>query len=262
MIRRRYVDGPSGQVHLRESGAASGTVPLVCLHATAYSSRSFEPLMRALGDARHVIAIDAPGYGESDPPPVRPDIAAYAAAMLVAIDAALGQGEFDLLGYHTGVTIACELALRSPERVRQLAVMGIPYLRALDFDAWRTKLATPHILSDDLDQFDERWDYLVAKRPEGLSLEQGFANFVDELRAWPNGSWAHEAMFDWDAAANLPRLAVPVVVLNPPTHLASASRVAAALIPGAQIIEMDDVGGAPLQFAAAAIAALLSSSAA
>ena len=42
----------------------------MCLHATAYSSRSFEPLMRALGSSRHVLAIDLPGYGDSDPPTV------------------------------------------------------------------------------------------------------------------------------------------------------------------------------------------------
>ena len=56
MIERRYVRGRFGQVHLRESGVASGAVPLVCLHATAYSSRSFEALMRALAQM--------PGYLE------------------------------------------------------------------------------------------------------------------------------------------------------------------------------------------------------
>ena len=46
LIRRVYVDGPFGQVHARITPAVAGTTPLVCLHATAYSSRTFIPLMQ------------------------------------------------------------------------------------------------------------------------------------------------------------------------------------------------------------------------
>ena len=108
MIRKRYADGGYGQIHLRENAAAPGT-PLVCLHATAYSSRSFTALLDALDGRRHAIAPDMPGYGESDPPPAPLDIAGYGEAMLPALPA-----RFDLFGYHTGVSIAVEIAIRHP----------------------------------------------------------------------------------------------------------------------------------------------------
>ena len=255
MICKRYVDGPYGQIHLRESGAQSGTVPLVCLHATAYSSLSFGALMHAYGDSRHVIAPDLPGYGESDAPVTKPDMAGYADA----IAAVIGDGPVDLFGYHTGVYVAAELALRHPALLRRMTYMGVPYFQALDYEHWRAKLATPHSLGTDLAQFDERWSYLVDHRPAGVSLERGFANFVDELKAWPNGSWAHEAMFAWDADARLPKVGCPVTVLNPQGHLAVASRVAAALIPCAKVIELPELNGAVLELHADKIAAIIPS---
>ena len=181
MIAKRYVHGPFGQIHLRESGAESETVPLICLHATAYSSRSFEPLMRAFGETRYLVALDLPGYGNSDAPCTKPDMAGYADAIIDAV----GEGQVDLFGYHTGVYVAAELALRHPARVRQMVWMGVPYFQAMDFEYWRARLATPHVLGDALEQFAERWDYLVANRPSGVSLQRGFGNFVDDLKAWP-----------------------------------------------------------------------------
>ena len=255
MIRKRYVDGPFGQIHLRESGGVSGTVPLICLHATAYSSRSFERLMRAFGDTRHVIALDLPGYGESDAPAVKPDMTGYADA----VAATIGNDPVDLFGYHTGVYVAAELALRHSAKVRRMTFMGVPYFQALDFDLWRAKLATPHRFGTDLDQFTERWAYLVNGRPTGVSLERGFANFVDELKASPNGSWAHEAMFAWEADTRLPLIDCPVTVLNPKGHLAGASRAAAALIPNATVVELPDLNGAVLELHADRIARLIPS---
>lgn len=255
MIRKRYLAAGQRQLHARESGWESSGVPLVCLHATAYSSRSFEPLMHALGNRRHVIAIDLPGYGDSDPPSVAPDIACYARM----IGEALETEQIELFGYHTGVAIATELALLAPRRVSQLTFMGIPHFRALDFAKWRTRLSTPHRLEPKLEQFAERWDYLVANRPAGLSLHRGFENFVDELKAWPDGARAHQALFAYDLEENLAQLPQPVTVINPSGHLAEASRVAAALIPHARLVELPDLAGAVLESEAATIAALIPS---
>ncbi len=242
-IRRYYVEGPFGQVHARMTAAVAGTVPLVCLHATAYSSRTFVPLMNQAADARQVIAIDLPGYGESDAPGAQVDIAAYADAMAIAIRALADPGPVVPLGYHTGVYVGAELAIRHPDLVDRLVLIGIPYFQALDLAFWRAKLGGRHVLGDTLAQFGERWDFFVASRARDVSLERGFENFVDELKAWPNGWWAHDAMFAYDSDARLPVLRQPVLVLNPAGHLAHPSRVAAALIPRAHVLEMPDVTG-------------------
>jgi len=242
-IRKCYVDGPFGQVHARMTAAVAGTVPLICLHATAYSSRTFVPLMNQAMGAHQVIAIDLPGYGESDAPGTQIDIAAYADAVATAIRALAGPGPVVLLGYHTGVYVGVELAIRHPDLIARLVLIGIPYFQALDLAYWRGKLGARHVLGDTLTQFDERWDFFVTNRARDVSLERGFENFVDELKAWPNGWWAHDAMFAYDSDARLPILNQPVLVLNTAGHLAHPSRVAAALMPCAQVVEMSDVTG-------------------
>lgn len=245
-IRRGYADGPHGQVHYRATPKVAGKAPLVALHATAYSSQSFIPLMQALAGVQQVIAIDAPGYGESDAPAAPIGMAGYADAIAPAI-ADLCDAPPVILGYHTGVYIAAELAIT--HSALALVLIGVPYFQALDFDGWRQKLATPHHLGDDLSQFAERWAYFVTNRHASVTLERGFRNFVDELKAWPDGARAHQAMFDYDSDARLPLVGQPVLVLNPEGHLAHPSRRAAALLPASTVEEMPDVSGPVLELA-------------
>ena len=70
-MRRAYADSRFGQLHYRALGPTAGRAvqpTLICLHATAYSGQTFEPLMPWLAHERRVIALDTPGYGQSDGP--------------------------------------------------------------------------------------------------------------------------------------------------------------------------------------------------
>ncbi|WP_394762674.1 alpha/beta fold hydrolase [Phenylobacterium sp.] len=237
VLSRRYVGAPGHQVHLLEGGGERQGPPLYCLHATAYSGRSFSPLLEALAARRRVAAIDAPGYGASDPPPEPITVTGYAHAIDAALDAA-GEAEVDLFGYHTGALIAAELARLRPDRVRRVVLIGVPYFEGAERAAWRKRLAHPMRLTESFSQFAEKWAYFVDDRPPGISLARGFDNFVDELRAYPDGWWAHEAAFTFDAVNGLAQVRQPVLVLNPNSHLAAASRRAAAALPRGELIEL------------------------
>lgn len=245
-VRKTYVDGPYGQIHARLTPPVAGAAPLVCLHATAYSSQSFLPLMQALGQKRQVIAIDMPGYGESDAPPQPIAMSGYAQSALTAIDV-LVDGPATLLGYHTGCYAATEMAIAQPTKIDRIVLIGVPYFQALDFDTWKAKLSARHHLTDDLDQFAERWSYFITSRHPEVTLRRGFANFIDELKAWPNGWWAHDAMFAYDSDARLPLIKQPVLILNPSGHLAPASRIAGSLIRRCSIQDMSDLSGPVLE---------------
>ncbi len=247
-VRKVYIDGSFGQVHARLTPPIAGVRPLVCLHATAYSSRSFLPLMQALGGQRQMIAIDMPGYGESDAPPQPIAMADYAQSTLVAL-AGLVDGPVDLLGYHTGCYAATEMGIAERDRIDRIILIGIPYFQALDLDFWRARLAAPHRLTDQFDQFADYWAYFITGRHAKVTLERGFANFVDELKAWPNGWWAHDAMFAYASGTRLPLVRQPALVLNPAGHLASASRAAAVLIEHCVVRELPGVSGPVLEVA-------------
>jgi pimeloyl-ACP methyl ester carboxylesterase len=250
---KRYLSLGSGQVHLLESGARDWRAPLYCLHATAYSGQTFRPLMERLAGKRRIVAPDTPGYGGSDRPAKRWTMAQYADAMAQVIEATDG-GPADVLGYHTGAFIAAELAIRRPALVRRLILIGVPFYVGAARAERLAALAHRSKLTDDGKQFSSRWLYLVKDRPKGMSLERGFANFVDELRAYPQEWWAHDAAFTWPAETRLPLVTQPVLVINPDNHLSIPSRQAAALMQDCRVLEVPHLSHAIFEVASAEIA--------
>lgn len=123
-IRRGFADVPGGQVHYREAGRGLGR-SLVLIHASPGSSLMLAPLLSAFGATRHAIATDTAGNGDSRVAlGEAPAIADFAACHLAALDA-LGIGRFDLYGTHTGASIAAEIAIAAPHRVRRLILDGV-----------------------------------------------------------------------------------------------------------------------------------------
>jgi pimeloyl-ACP methyl ester carboxylesterase len=232
-----------------EAATAGAAPPLYALHGTAYSGRTFAPLMTEL-PGRRIVALDTPGYGGSTRPSEPWTVEQYAEALSEAISAG-GERQVDLLGYHTGALLALQVAAARPALVRRLVLIGAPYFPDPEArSAWRAKLAEPMRLTERLDQFEERWDFLVAGRAPGASLEQGFAHFVDELRAWPYGFWAHEAAFTFDPSACVAQVRQPTLVLVPDTPLAEPSRQLARRLTDAQVVELPHLSHGVLDIAA------------
>jgi len=258
---RRYVGAPGRQIHLTEGGrpsiATASSSPLACLHGAPASGASFIPFLTAMAQRRHVLALDIPGYGGSDPPEQRLDIAGYADLLGEALDEALEGGRdksVDLFGHSTGALIAVELARRRPERVRRMVLMSVPYFVGAEQAVWRHRLARPHTLTDDLGQLDARWRRLVIDREWGVSLERGFEAFVDELRAYPRDWWAHDAAFGFDVETAFSEVQQPVLVLNPANTLAQASRRAAWALPDGHLVDLPLLHNAPFDVGAEELA--------
>jgi pimeloyl-ACP methyl ester carboxylesterase len=249
-LRADYMNVSWGQAHrLTSGGASAGGLPIYAFHGTAYSGRTFAPLMRAMPD-RRIVALDTPGYGASTRPPKPWTLERYAAALAEVLDAS-DDKRVDLLGYHTGALLAILVAAARPELVRRLMLIGVPFFpdKAERLD-WRERLARPMFLGETLDQLQERWDYLVTGRAREASLATGFAHFVDELKAYPYGFWAHEAAFSFDPSAALEAVTQPTLILNPATPLAEASRRAGDRIARARVVELPGIGHGVLDIAA------------
>jgi pimeloyl-ACP methyl ester carboxylesterase len=125
-ILRGFVEIEEGQVHYRRSRTTDAdSLPLIMLHASPGSSRMLTGMIALMGRSRRVIATDTLGNGDSAAPrQTAPTIADFADAHLRALDA-LGVERFDLYGTHTGGCIACEIAIRHPDRVRRLILDGM-----------------------------------------------------------------------------------------------------------------------------------------
>ena len=123
-VRRRYVDGPSGQIHVAESGDGPS---VLLLHQTPRSWDEFEDVMMILADRLHLLAIDLPGMGASDRHPAGPSIQNYASAAAAVIGQA-AVGPVAVCGHHTGGVVAVELAAHHRDLVGSLVLSSTPWI--------------------------------------------------------------------------------------------------------------------------------------
>lgn len=240
VVRRRFVDNRWGQLHLRIATPPRGAVsepPLVLFHQTPLSGRMFEHVIDELARNREVYAIDTPGYGESDPPPEPPSIEEYAAAIgdfLETLPTA-----YDVMGYHTGVLIAAELAKTRPERVRRAVLVAIPL-----FDDERRRNFEPSRdnMREDGSHLLDLWESTMRVRPDGQSVERAAEIVAEKQRAGARSGWAGPAIFAYDTRRALEAIRQPVLVLRPRDGLYENTREAFELLADATLTDYDDLG--------------------
>ena len=229
-VRRSYIDGPFGQLHVRTARPARATArPVLALHLTPGSGRMYEPLLAELGTDRLALAPDTPGYGASDPPPEQPGISDYAAAMSAVLDR-FEVDSVDLLGYHTGSKIAVCLALAEPARVHRLVLVSAPNYSAEQLDRQRTALAVPTAPVEDGSHLLAHWRGLCAWRGPGQTLELVQEEFAAQLQAGGRAHWGYRAAFDYPHARYLPQVRQPVLLLCPEDDLEQPTLAAEPLI--------------------------------
>ena len=137
-LRFARVRTRAGRVATMEAGTGR---PVLMLHGLGGTKISFLPTVAALAPDFRMIAMDAPGFGDSDKPIGSYD-AAFMARWAVSLLDSLGIERADVLGHSMGGRIALELGMRHPDRVRGLMLMTpslawrgnkpwAPYLRLL-----------------------------------------------------------------------------------------------------------------------------------
>lgn len=116
------VDGLRVRCLAAGKGAAP---PVLLLHGGGFDCAgfSYRDAIGPLSRLRPVIAFDWPGYGGSDAPNLRCDLAYYAHFLSRLMDS-LGIQRAVLVGLSMGGGAALSLALRSPERVEKLVLVA------------------------------------------------------------------------------------------------------------------------------------------
>ena len=95
--------------------------PIVLLHGFASSIFTWKDVLPALARSRTVVALDLPGFGESEQPRDL-DVGIYPGIVLGLMDR-LGIARATLAGNSMGGALATVLAARSPERVQALVLI-------------------------------------------------------------------------------------------------------------------------------------------
>lgn len=117
-----FVETSAGRVFVHRSGRGE---PLVLIHGWLMSHWCFRAVIEPLAREREVIALDLPGYGESDRP--SPSTWSYQLAgyadLVDEVLRRLELGRVDVLGASMGGGVALSLAARHPERVQRLVLV-------------------------------------------------------------------------------------------------------------------------------------------
>ncbi|BCQ30010.1 alpha/beta hydrolase (plasmid) [Caballeronia sp. NK8] len=116
---------PGGQISFREAGQdRKDAIPLVLLHGIGSGAASWSKQLDSVGQARRVVAWDAPGYGESTPvKPCVPVAADYAEVLFAWLETI----EIDrcvMVGHSLGAIIAGGFALAHGSKLAGLLLLS------------------------------------------------------------------------------------------------------------------------------------------
>jgi len=234
-LQRAYGKHANGQMHFRiAQPKAAEHNPLVCLHMSPSSGRIYDTLLREMGLDRIAIAPDTPGFGESDPPDNPPEIADFARANFSLLDQ-LGITEpVDVMGYHTGSLTAMEMARQQPERIRRLVLVSAAMFTEKEFAEMKVEFA-PQPLHEDGQHLVDLWQELRLWRDPAQSLEATQWNFAEQLRGGQTAWWGHRAAFNYPREDVLPKLSLPILILNPEDDLFEYTKRAAPLLQNGRV---------------------------
>jgi pimeloyl-ACP methyl ester carboxylesterase len=207
-MRRHLFDSPLGQVHFVDSGDPAGR-PLLLMHQVPRSVDEYAEVIPLLDPHLRVIAMDLPGYGCSDRPPTRPDIAQYAGVAVALLDH-LGLERAALGGHHTGAITAIEAAAAHPERVSHLVLSGPVYMDEAAraelgaiFEQWHVQPDGSHLTG--------KWERMARWIGEpGLTQRC----VLDLFRSGETSEWGHFAVAEYHMENRLPRVKAPALVLS------------------------------------------------
>jgi pimeloyl-ACP methyl ester carboxylesterase len=124
-----YVHLPRGRLRVDDGGRRGPAV--VFVHGGAANHRQWRSQLEHLRPARRALALDLPGFGESDRPADGDYSLSAAAAAVLAVADARQLGRFVLVGHSYGVGVVCHFAGAYPERLEGLVLVegyGVPFV--------------------------------------------------------------------------------------------------------------------------------------
>jgi 3-oxoadipate enol-lactonase len=244
------VEIAGAKVAYRTEGKGPG---LVLVHGTGGNAETnWGQLVGRLADRWMVVRPDYSGSGETVDDGSRLTIAALAAQVVAATEAA-GAVPFDLVGFSLGAAVAVKIAADYRDKVRSVVLLAgfassnDPRLK-LQFRLWR------ELIDRDRDAL-ARLVMLTGFSPAFLSsldeeaLERGVADIVSGNN-WPGMARQVDLDLIADVRAEARRISKPTLVVGctrdhmvPPAHAKELAR----LIPGVTYAELDSGHLAPME---------------
>lgn len=165
---------------LRRDGAADGPLVL-CVHGLGGAATNWLEVAEPLAAIGDVVAVDLPGFGETEPP--RPTAArpVAQARFLATLLHELDRGPAVVIGNSMGGAIATLLAADHPELVARLVLLGPalpPKLPVLKLSRYQVQAFGPMLLP-------VLGPRLIRRRLRRMTFREQYDSMIDELVAHP-----------------------------------------------------------------------------
>jgi len=129
-LKAKYAPSPSAfitiedmNVHYRDEGNKTDTIPIVLIHGTSSSLHTFEGWASKLKNNHRVLRMDLPGFGLTGAFPNRDYSIAHYVKFINHFLEAKGVKQCVLAGNSLGGNIAWQYAVKYPEKVNKLVLM-------------------------------------------------------------------------------------------------------------------------------------------
>lgn len=127
-LRIRSIETAAGALSTIEAGSGE---PVLLLHGLGATKASFLPTLEALASSYRAVAVDLPGFGDSNKPLFQPYDAPFFARAVTSLLDALELESAHVVGNSMGGRVALELGLSHPGRVDRLVLLApsMPWLK-------------------------------------------------------------------------------------------------------------------------------------
>jgi haloalkane dehalogenase len=207
-VNAGYLRAPWGQVHYR---TAAGDGPLlVMFHQSPLSSHRYRTALDRLAAFCVPVAVDTPGYGQSEAGEGEWTVDRYADVAWLVADA-FGADRPWLFGRATGAVFALHAAARQPGRAAGVILHGVPVYTADEKAQRLADFAPPYSRTADGAHLDWIWRRVTGEYPwAGPELVTELVR--DYLHAGPDFAASYRAIWRHDLHGSA-RAAGPVDLL-------------------------------------------------
>ena len=111
------------QVHYRDEGVQSDSVPLILLHGMSSSLNTWDSVAMGLKAERRIISLDLPGFGLTGPSPENAYNFTYYSKFIDSFTTRLKIKRFILVGNSMGGAISWNYALHNPKGLAKMILI-------------------------------------------------------------------------------------------------------------------------------------------
>ncbi|MBL8327895.1 MAG: alpha/beta hydrolase [Rubrivivax sp.] len=228
-VERHFARCAGLRLHWRSCGAAEAP-PLVLLHPSPRHSGLYEPWMPMLAAHFRVLALDTPGYGQSDALPQPPaSVADYLPVLQAWAEAVAGAQPLTLYGSATGAQLAIAWANSQPQRIRRLFLDNAAHFDDAECEALLARYFVDLPPQADGSHLQQAWQMAAQQLqffpwfaadeahrvgppdPPPAAVQ---ATLMDLLSTGPQWATAYRAAFQHERARHVQALQVPTLIFR------------------------------------------------